>query len=93
MLRQIDINDVIRHDPRAKVLRLLSHQLQQLRAADSVSLMRRHVLANAGIDGRIEIPTQIAKRKSRIVFDLGRLVQLTERQGPLDRVFLVNAPS
>ncbi len=85
---EIDVDDVVGHDARAEVDRLLPHQLHQLGAGDAVLEVRGHQTATILGDGRIQVCAQVAGGKAGVVLDLGGQGELAERQRAVDAVLL-----
>ena len=89
---EIDLDDVVGDDPRAEVARLLPHQLHQLGPAHSVVRVGRHQRPHGTRQRIVEIGLHVAGRKTRIVFHLGRQIQLTQGQRPRHAVGFGDGP-
>ena len=92
---ELDLDHVIGNDPRAKILGLLPHQVHQLRAGDGVAMLvqRLQIRADAALGDRAaNIAVQKTRGKTRIVFDLGRQIELAQRQRARDAVLLRLGP-
>ena len=92
---EIDFDHVVGHHARAKIDRLLPHQLHQLRPGHGVlAFVEVHDTATrSGVDRRFEERLQIAGREAGVVLHLGRERQLAERQRAARRFSSVIAPS
>ncbi len=85
---EIDACDIVRHDARAEVHRLLPHQLHQLGSAHAVLEVRGHQTATILGDGRIQVCVHVARGKAGVVLDLGCERKLAERQRAVDAILL-----
>ncbi len=89
---EIDLDDVVGHDPRTEVDRLLPHQLHQFGSGDAVPGVRRHVPATVLLDCRVEVLVEATGRKPWIVFNFGCERELTEGERPFQAVLFDHRP-
>ena len=69
---EVDVDDVVGHDPCTKIRRLLPHQVHQLGSRTSLLLMHVGEPMVLFGQGALEVGGEIAGRKAGVVFYLGR---------------------